>query len=74
MKNWTWKEWTALGLVVAVLVAEVVSVFVAPWAAVLGAVSAVTAVLAYMAGRIVGKRSTTTTSEEKHETDDVQHK
>lgn len=69
MENWTWKEWAALGLVAAVLVAEVVSVFVAPWAAVLGAV---TAVLAYIAGRIVGKYSTTTTSE-KHETDDVQH-
>ena len=70
MENWTWKEWTALGLVVAVLVAEVVSVFVAPWAAVLGAV---TAVLAYVAGRIVGKYSAPTNSE-KHETDDVQHK
>lgn len=49
MKNWTWKQWTAFGLVVAVIIAEVVSVFVAPWAAVLGAV---TAVLAFIAGRM----------------------
>ena len=51
-KNWTWKEWVGFGLVVAVLVAEVVSVFVAPWAAVLGAF---TAVWAYIAGIITGK-------------------
>ena len=69
MENWTWKEWTALGLVAVVLVAEVVSVFVAPWAAVLGGV---TAVFAYIAGRIAGKHSTSTNSE-KHETDDAQH-
>lgn len=49
MKNWTWKQWTAFGLVVAVIIAEVVSVFVAPWAAVLGAV---TAVFAFIAGRM----------------------
>ena len=52
MKNWTWKEWTAVGLVAAVLIAEVVSVFVAPWAALLGAV---TAGLAFPAGFIAGK-------------------
>lgn len=52
MKNWTWKEWTALALVLAVIVAEVVSVFVAPWAAVLGAG---TAVLAFIAGWLAGK-------------------
>jgi hypothetical protein len=52
MKKWTWKEWTALGLVSAVVVAEVVSVFVAPWAAVLGAG---TAVLAFAAGWLAGK-------------------
>ena len=51
-KNWTWKEWTALGLVAAVVIAEVVSVFVAPWAALLGAC---TAVLAFPAGFIAGK-------------------
>ena len=52
MKNWTWKEWTAFGLVAAVIVAEVVSVFVAPWAAVLGAG---TAVFAFVAGWLAGK-------------------
>ncbi len=51
-KNWTWKEWTALGLVAAVVIAEVVSVFVAPWAALLGAV---TAGLAFFAGWLAGK-------------------
>ena len=52
MKNWTWKEWTAFGLVMAVLIAEVVSIFVAPWAGVLGAA---TALCAFIAGRISGK-------------------
>ena len=52
MKNWTWKEWTALALVLVVLVAEVVSVFVAPWAALLGAC---TAGLAFFAGWLAGK-------------------
>lgn len=52
MENWTWKEWTALALVLAVLVAEVVSVFVAPWAALLGAC---TATLAFIAGWLAGK-------------------
>ena len=51
-KNWTWKEWTALGLVAAVVIAEVISVFVAPWAALLGAC---TAGLAFAAGWIAGK-------------------
>jgi len=49
MKNWNWKQWTAFGLVVAVIIAEIVSVFVAPWAAVLGAG---TAIFAFIAGRI----------------------
>ena len=52
MKNWTWKEWTALGLVVAVLIAEIVSVFVAPWAALLGACAGV---LSFIAGYIAGQ-------------------
>lgn len=52
MKNWTWKEWTAFGLVIAVLIAEVVSIFVAPWAALLGAC---TALFAFIAGFIAGK-------------------
>lgn len=49
MKNWNWKQWTAFGLIVAVIVAEVISVFVAPWAAVLGAAIAV---FAFIAGRM----------------------
>lgn len=52
MKNWTWKEWTALALVLIVLIAEVVSVFVAPWAALLGAC---TAAFAFPAGWLIGK-------------------
>lgn len=52
MKKWTWKEWTAFALVLAVLVAEVISVFVAPWAALLGAG---TGVFAFVAGWLAGK-------------------
>ena len=52
MKNWNWKQWTTFGLIAAVVVAEVISVFVAPWAAVLGAG---TAVLAFIAGWLAGK-------------------
>ena len=52
MKNWTWKQWTAFGLVVAVIIAEIVSVFVAPWAALLGAC---TAAFAFAAGWLAGK-------------------
>ena len=52
MSKWTWKEWTAFALVVAVVVAEVVSVFVAPWAALLGAC---TSVFAFVAGWLAGK-------------------
>jgi len=52
MKNWTWKEWVAFAMVLAVIIAEVVSVFVAPWAALLGAG---TGVFAFVAGWIVGK-------------------
>lgn len=55
MNKWTWKEWTALALVLVVVVAEVVSVFVAPWAAVLGAG---TALLAFVAGWLAGKHVT----------------
>ena len=61
MKKWTWKEWTALALVLAVLVAEVVSVFVAPWAALLGAC---TAVFAFIAGWITGKHVVINKSED----------
>lgn len=61
MKNWTWKEWTALGLVAAVIVAEVVSIFVAPWAALLGAC---TAVLSGIAGFIAGKHIVIKSEEE----------
>jgi hypothetical protein len=52
MKNWTWKEWTAFALVLAVVIAEVVSVFVAPWAALLGGA---TALFAFIAGWLAGK-------------------
>lgn len=30
MKNWTWKQWTALGIVVAVIIAAVVCHLVQP--------------------------------------------
>jgi hypothetical protein len=30
MKNWTWKQWTAFGLTVAVIIASVVLHFVQP--------------------------------------------
>lgn len=62
MKNWTWKEWTALALVLAVLVAEVVSVFVAPWAALLGAC---TAIPSFIAGWIAGKHVVITDTKNK---------
>ena len=65
MKNWTWKEWTALGLVVAVLIAEIVSVFVAPWAALLGAC---TGVLSFIAGYIAGKHIVIKQAEEEVKT------
>jgi len=62
MKNWTWKEWTALALVLAVIVAEVVSVFVAPWAALLGAC---TAVFAFAAGWLASKHVVIKDDEDK---------
>lgn len=30
MKNWTWKQWTALGIIAAVVIAAVVLHFVQP--------------------------------------------
>ena len=33
MKNWTWKQWTALGIAAASIITEVVLIFTAPGAA-----------------------------------------
>ena len=40
MKNWTWKQWTAFGIIVAIIIAEVVMVFTAPGTALFGVIMA----------------------------------
>ena len=57
MKNWTWKQWTALGIVVAVVIAAVVCHLVQPvvtyaW---LEMISAGTFVLGGVAGYLLKK-------------------
>ena len=57
MKKWTWKEWTALGIVVAVIIAAVVCHLVQPvvtyaW---LELISGGTFVLGGVAGYLIGK-------------------
>ena len=52
MKNWNWKQWAAFALVLIVLIAEIVSIFVAPWATLL---ATFTASLAFIAGWLIGK-------------------
>jgi len=57
MKKWTWKEWTALGIVAAVIIAAVVCHLVQPvvtyaW---LELISGGTFVLGGVAGYLIGK-------------------
>ena len=57
MKNWTWKQWTAIGVIVAVIIAAVVCHLVQPevtyaW---LEMVAAGTFVLGFVAGFLLGK-------------------
>lgn len=57
MKNWTWKQWTALGVIAAVIIAAVVCHLVQPTVtyAWLEIVSAGTFVLGGVAGFLFGK-------------------
>jgi hypothetical protein len=60
MKNWTWKEWTALGIIAAVIIAAVVCHLVQPvvtyaW---LELISCGTFVLGGVAGYLFGKGKT----------------
>lgn len=57
MKNWNWKQWTAFGIVVAIIIAAVVCHLVQPvvtyaW---LEMISGGTFVLGGVAGYLVGK-------------------
>jgi len=53
MKNWNWKQWTALALAVLVVIGEVVLVFVQPWSALYVAIASV---FTFIAGWLAGKR------------------
>jgi hypothetical protein len=71
MKNWTWKQWTALGLIVAVVIAAVVCHLVQPnvtyaW---LEIVSAGTFVLGGVAGFLLGKSNVIKENEKQLLTD-----
>ena len=57
MKDWTWKQWTALGVIAAVIIAAVVCHLVQPTVtyAWLEIVSAGTFVLGGVAGFLLGK-------------------
>ena len=59
MKNWTWKQWTALGVIVAVVIAAVVCHLVQPTVsyAWLEAVALGTFVLGLVAGYLLKKNN-----------------
>ena len=69
MKNWNWKQWTALGIIAAVIIAAVVLHLVQPQVsyAYLEICAAVTFVLGGVAGWLLAKKNEPTQNAGKSE-------